>query len=62
MYDTYFTYSKSKPRAKMSFMVLFFSQKGWLSSMDIALSGSGFAHHNKKSRGQKCYHMVITPG
>ena len=26
--------------------------------MDIALSGRFLAHHNKKSRGQNCYHMV----
>ena len=29
--------------------------------MDIALSGRFFAQHNKKSRGQNCYHLVKTP-
>ena len=26
--------------------------------MDIALRGRFFAHHNKKSHGQNCYHVV----
>ena len=30
--------------------------------MDISLSRRCFAHHNKKSCGQICYHMVNKPG
>ena len=29
--------------------------------MAIALSGRFFANHNKKSRGQNCYHVVNKP-
>ena len=42
-----------KPKAKISFKMIFSLVK-----IDIALSGRVFAHYNKKSRGQNCYHVI----
>ena len=61
MSDTYFTYSNQNQELKYRLRCFF------LTKMLAQLNGhcierKVFAHHNKKSHGQNCYHVVNTPG
>ena len=60
MSDTYSTYLNQNLELNHR-LRLFFSHVN-VGSAQWTIEMKVFAHHNKKSRGQNCYHMVKKPG
>ena len=62
MSDTYFTHSNRNLELKYRLRCFFSHENVGSAQWTLHLAEVFFAHHNKKSHGQICYHVINTPG